>query len=590
MSCLPVQDSSLLETKLIYESQIVELNARVEELEEQLQNKENQSTEQNESASHSVDEAPFSMGDSVNLIKTKHDYESIIDNLNVRIQQLIEENRVTKLKFEEASFKESSNAELQTSMVQNDLEMTFTLEDRINLLETKVAYEKQIVDLGEKIEELQSQIDESAQQASTSISQEKFSELTISSEDSFSIDRQLVDHLLDAKQTHEAEIANLTEKLSQLSTQIAENEAKEQQFNEQLESAKQHHEANVLEQEGKIESMTQEVEILKNRLGQQDAHYTRLVGELESTIADLRGSLSECHEKYELSLLPEHENLKRQFQEVKMQQLESESANQQLLASITDMDEQRNALRGKLQLTAETAAKQAEELEELRTQLQTAQRQLEQTAETTLPRLEQLETANRILSDDLTARYVKVVELEAENEQLKTALAQSDLSFRETDQLRAAQAESFEQQLTDLKAENQRLEESATMTDAENNQLKKEKSALEETLSKAQEDASLAQEEAKRLLEEQLTSLTAATGELQGKLSTAMSERDSLLLPVKEKLIESVEKFTKMTSSITKLIGVIKTSRIYKETVPSDTVKKILYNIRYKYANCLCFL
>lgn len=467
--------------------------------------------------------------------------------------------------------------------------MTFTLEDRIYLLETKVDYENQIVDLKEKIEEMQSQID-SNQQSSTSISPEKFSELNISSEDSFQIERQLADHLLDEKLAAEAQIADLTEKLNQLSTQIAENEAKERQFNEQLESAKQHLEsnvANVQEQEGKIDSMAHEIEALKNRLGQQDAHYTRLVSELESTIADLRGSLSECHEKYEVSLLPEHENLKRQFQEVKMQQLESESANQQLLASITDMDEQRNALRGKLERAAELTAKQAEELEELRTQLQTVHLQLKETDETTIPRLEQLETANRILSDDLTARDSKVVELEAENEQLKTALAQSDLDFKEAKQLCLAQAESFEKQLVDLKAEITRLQESFSLAEAENDQLKGEKSVLEETLSKTQGEARLAQEEAKRAFEEQLASLTSSIEELQGKLSTAVSERD-MLLPLKASLTESVEKFSKMTTSITKLIVLIKTGRSYKEFVPSDDVKKILYNIRYKYVICLC--
>lgn len=464
--------------------------------------------------------------------------------------------------------------------------MTFTLEDRIYLLETKLAYENQIVDLKEKIEEMQSQID-SNQQSSTSISPEKFSELNISSEDSFQIERQLADHLLDEKLAAEAQIADLTEKLAQLSTQIAENEAKELQFNEQLESAKQHLEANVQEQEGKIDSMAHEIEALKNRLGQQDAHYTRLVGELESTIADLRSSLSECHEKYEVSLLPEHENLKRQFQEAKMQQLESESANQQLLASITDMDEQRNALRGKLERAAELTAKQVEELEDLRTQLQTVQLQLKETEETTIPRLEQLETANRILSDDLTARDSKVVELEVENEQLKTALAQSDLDFKEAKQLCLAQAESFEQQLVDLRAEITRLQKSFSFAEAENGQLKGEKSVLEETLSKAQEEALLAQEEAKRSFDEQLASLTASIEELQGKLSTAVSERDTMLLPLKASLTESVEKFSKMTTSITKLIVLIKTGRSYKEFVPSDDVKKILYNIRYKYVICL---
>ncbi|KAH9393808.1 hypothetical protein TYRP_021339 [Tyrophagus putrescentiae] len=580
-----LQDSALLETKLIYESKIVELNARIDELEEELQKKsQTDGSQPNDAQATVINETPFSMGDSVNLIQTEHDYESTIKALNERVHQLEEENRATKQKLtisEVAQKKESSssNAELQqqTSMVQgreDDLEMTFTLEDRLSLLDTKVAYEKRIVDLEEKVEELESQKPDSS---------------TIVSDDSFIIDKQLVEQLLDTKLVQENEIEQLKARLAQLTTQVAECEgAKEQQLREELKTAKQHHEADRQQHEEQMESKDKEIESLTSRLAGQDAHYQTLLGEMEAQVAELKSKETECREEHVGSLVPKYEILLSQYQELSLRQQESEGANQQLLANITDMDEQRNALRRKLERASEQAALQAEQLEAAREQLAAAvERQLKSVAaETTaLTRLEQLEVAQRILSEDLSARDDQCARLEAENGQLKTQLAQSELDLREAKALEEVAAQLAGQQLKEaqeevgaLRAEQLTLQENISQLQAANGQLSEAKDAL----AVAQAGQLTAEAEAKKALEEQLTASECLAKRLQESLCAEQQARDTLLLPAKEKLTESVEKFTKMSASLSKLIAAMKTNRDYKETVPSDIVKKILYNVRYK--------
>lgn len=587
-----LQDSALLETKLIYESKIVELNARIDELEEELQKKsQTDGSQPNDAQATVINETPFSMGDSVNLIQTEHDYESTIKALNERVHQLEEENRATKQKLtisEVAQKKESSssNAELQqqTSMVQgteDDLEMTFTLEDRLSLLDTKVAYEKRIVDLEEKVEELESQKPDSS---------------TIVSDDSFIIDKQLVEQLLDTKLVQENEIEQLKARLAQLTTQVAECEgAKEQQLREELKTAKQHHEADRQQYEERMESKDKEIESLTSRLAGQDAHYQKLLGEMEAQVAELKSKETECREEHVGSLVPKYEILLSQYQELSLRQQESEGANQQLLANITDMDEQRNALRRKLERASEQAALQAEQLEAAREQLAAAvERQLKSVAaETTaLTRLEQLEVAQRILSEDLSARDDQCARLEAENGQLKAQLAeQTELALREAKALEEEvataqlagqqQLKEAQEEVGALKAEQLTLQENISQLQAANGQLSEAKDALEGALAVAQA-GQLTEAEAKKALEEQLTFSECLAKRLQESLCAEQQARDTLLLPAKEKLTESVEKFTKMSSSLSKLIAAMKSNRDYRETVPSDIVKKILYNVRYK--------
>lgn len=337
-----------------------------------------------------------------------------------------------------------------------------------------------------------------------------------------------------------------------------------------------------------MESKDKEIESLTSRLAGQDAHYQKLLGEMEAQVAELKSKETECREEHVGSLVPKYEILLSQYQELSLRQQESEGANQQLLANITDMDEQRNALRRKLERASEQAALQAEQLEAAREQLAAAvERQLKSVAaETTaLTRLEQLEVAQRILSEDLSARDDQCARLAAENGQLKTQLAQSELDLREAKALEEVAAQLAGQQLKEaqeevgaLRAEQLTLQENISQLQAANGQLSEAKDAL----AVVQAGQLTAEAEAKKAFEEQLTASECLAKRLQESLCAEQQARDTLLLPAKEKLTESVEKFTKMSASLSKLIAAMKTNRDYKETVPSDIVKKILYNVRYK--------
>lgn len=135
--------NNLLETKLDYENKIVVLKENVEELQKKL-------STSDDALSATKSQLSEQLANHEQLLSkfndTKSSYDRMVDNFKEKIevlnQQLAEANRQI---LEKAT----------------DLDATFSLEDRVELLQTKVTYEEEIIQMKEDIEALHQNLQES---------------------------------------------------------------------------------------------------------------------------------------------------------------------------------------------------------------------------------------------------------------------------------------------------------------------------------------------------------------------------------------------------------------------------------------------
>ena len=162
---------------------------------------------------------------------------------------------------------------------------TFSLKDRMNLIETKLLYESQLVELKEMNKQLQARLDAQGVTTEESSPQLKSVELQTSmcpADATFTMEDRVT--LIETKLSYEKEIVELAEKIEQLEAAIQQSEENEMLLKREFEQAKDRFQQNLQEQETKAARLEDDVNKLKRTMLEKDSHYGGIIATLESTI------------------------------------------------------------------------------------------------------------------------------------------------------------------------------------------------------------------------------------------------------------------------------------------------------------------
>ncbi|KAI2796958.1 coiled-coil domain-containing protein mad1 [Blomia tropicalis] len=336
---IPILNAEI-ESKLHYESKIVELNEELENLQNQLNVKHQETDQQSPNTSDyqlhnvtaEVNDIVFSMLDRVNTVESELVYEKKISELVEQIEQL----------------KKQIN-EIQNK-ANDKLDQTFSYEDRMNLIETKLFYENDIVNMQEKIDKLEEEIERKDSVTNDLIQQKVSNEAEIEdlkeslqlnidqTKDKFNSEWQ---KFMETKLNYENEILKLNDRNNVLQQDLL--------------SVKKQFETILTKPTSNVEQQTSFCdEQSMNELSFSFADRMNLIEtklSYENAIVDLREQMDQLKldlnikENNLLSYEREHSDLKTRIEQLSVNQLELINENKTLNNTILDMDEQRTKMR-----------------------------------------------------------------------------------------------------------------------------------------------------------------------------------------------------------------------------------------------------
>ncbi|OTF71071.1 hypothetical protein BLA29_009241, partial [Euroglyphus maynei] len=158
---------------------------------------------------------------------------------------------------------------------------------------------------------------------------------------SFSYEDRL--ELLQTKITYENQIIELHEKLDQQTENNSEQALKMQ--TEQMNNIQKEYDIQCQKSKDQIDNLYNHQKILQDELEQQKNRYESIIGELEETMEQLRMNNASLKNQYETNAMAQINELKQRHEQLSIQLYESQNENQKLDNCILEMDKQRCHLR-----------------------------------------------------------------------------------------------------------------------------------------------------------------------------------------------------------------------------------------------------
>lgn len=162
---------------------------------------------------------------------------------------------------------------------------------------------------------------------------------------SFSYEDRL--ELLETKITYEKKIVELYERLDQQKEAISEQVSKV--HIEQIDHIRKEYDVQCQKSRDEVDNLRAQQQILQDKLELQKTRYETVVGELEETMEQLRMDNSSMKNQYETTAFIQINDLKQRHEQLSIQLYESQNENQILNNAMLEMDKDRHDLRETIQ-------------------------------------------------------------------------------------------------------------------------------------------------------------------------------------------------------------------------------------------------